>query len=163
MRDLLTWINTLPWGVTVRRATWIIPLMQTVHILAIGMIMASIVMMDLRVWGLARSQTLVESTRRHAPWIWAGMILLTLTGFVLVMGLSRRQLYDATFEVKMQLMAVAILATLGFEGALRWKGAVWERARGVHWIAGLLAAATLILWISVTLAGRGRWIAGFLR
>src|SRR5713101_8367745 len=104
MLELVSWLNSLPLSLTVRRTLWVIPLMQTIHILAIGMVLSSVIMMDLRVWGISLSQTLVQSAHRFAPWIWAAMVLLTVTGIVLVIGQPRRTLLDPTFQVKMLLM-----------------------------------------------------------
>ena len=64
LNDLVAWLNTLPFGLTVRRTLWVIPLMSTIHILAIGMVLSSVIMIDLRIWGVSRSQTLVQSGRR---------------------------------------------------------------------------------------------------
>src|SRR6266446_1814753 len=101
MVDLVAWLNSLPLSLTVRRTLWVIPLMSTIHILAIGTILSSVIMIDLRIWGVSRSQTLVQSAQRFAPWIWASMVLLTVTGIVLILGQPRRTLLDPTFQVKM--------------------------------------------------------------
>ena len=66
MQDLVQWLTSLPLGLTIRRSTWLIPLMQTLHILAIGMVLSSVIMIDLRVWGLSRSHTVGESAHRQA-------------------------------------------------------------------------------------------------
>src|SRR5438067_13826067 len=100
MMDLVQWLNALPMSSAVRRISWVIPLMQTIHILATGVILSSAIMIALRIWGVARSQTFVESALRFEPWIWSAMVLLTFTGVVLIMGASRRALLDPTFQVK---------------------------------------------------------------
>jgi len=68
MRELTLWLTSLPLSAILRRSTWAIPAMQTAHLLALGTLLASIVMIDLRIWGYARSSTLVESARRFLPW-----------------------------------------------------------------------------------------------
>jgi hypothetical protein len=165
LNSLVAPLNSLPVSLTVRRTSWVIPLMSTLHILAIGMIMSSVIMMDLRVWGISRSQTLAQSAHRFAPWIWAGMALLTLTGVVLVLGQPPRRPYllDPAFQVKMALMMIAMVVTVGFQLAVAHNSAAWNADQGARVLAGLLAATTLILWIAVTLAGRGRWMTTFLR
>jgi hypothetical protein len=70
MRELTLWLASLPLSPILRRSSWAIPAMQTAHILSLGMLLAAIVMIDLRVWGYARAHTLVETTRRFLPWIW---------------------------------------------------------------------------------------------
>jgi hypothetical protein len=158
MTELVQWIASLPLSLTIRRISWIIPLMQTIHILAIGMILSSVIMIDLRIWGLSRSQTLAQTAHRFVPWIWSALILLTVTGVGLIMAGPRRTLLDPAFQVKMLLTVVAIPATLACQVALRRNHGLGDNA-GAGAMAGFVAAVTLILWTAVTLAGRGRWIA----
>jgi hypothetical protein len=165
LHTLATPIYGLPVGLTIRRTLWVIPLVSTLHILAIGMIMSSVIMMDLRVWGVSRSPTLAQSAQRFAPWIWSGMVLLTITGIVLVLGAPPRRpsLLDPSFQLKMTLMIVAMVVTIGFQIAIMRNSAAWSAEQGTRLMAGVLAALTLILWIAVTFAGRGRWMVGFFR
>ena len=157
MGDLIQWLNALPLSLAMRKISWAIPLTQTVHILATGMILSSIIMIDLRIWGVSRSQTFVESARRFVPWIWSGMVLLTLTGVLLMMGTPRRTLLDPTFTVKLQLIGAALAATFVFQIALRYRHKRWDE-RGAGWTAAVVGAAILMLWVAVTVASRGRWI-----
>jgi hypothetical protein len=156
------WLQTQPLSLSVRRAFWIIPLLQTIHLLAVGMVLSSLIMIDLRIWGIGRSHTLVQSTHRFAPWIWVAMALLTVTGIVLVLSQPRRTLLDPTFQAKMLLMTAAIVLTIPFQLAAT-KAKAWDSAGAARVIAGVFAAALLILWIVVTFAGRSRWVMGFLR
>jgi len=161
MQDLVQWLQSLPLGLTIRKISWVIPLMQTIHILAIGMVLSSVIMIDLRIWGVSRSHTLVQSAHRFVPWIWIAMVLLTATGAVLVLAAPRRMLLDPSFQVKMVLMAVAMAVTLAFQIALYRNQVRWDNG-GARWLAGFTAAATLALWVAVTFAGRGRWMVNFL-
>jgi hypothetical protein len=160
MIAFVQWLQGSPWSLAVRQISWLIPLMQVLHILANGLVLAAVVMIGLRAWrrdGGSRAEPLGDRLRRHLPWLWAAMGVLTATGLVLILSTPRRTLLDKTFQVKMLIMAVAIAATLVLAAMLR-------RASpdGAGRIAGTLAAATLLLWLSVTLAGRGRWIGNFI-
>ena len=161
MRELTLWLASLPLSPILRRSSWAIPALQTAHILSIGFLLASIVMIDLRIWGYARSQTLVESARRFLPWIWASLVLLTVTGVLLTIAEPRRIL-NGTFQIKMILMVVAIVATVPFHLALGRYSAAWDANPGARSKAGVFAAAILVLWVADTVAGRGRWIANLL-
>jgi uncharacterized membrane protein len=156
MIGFVQWLQSTPASLAVRQSSWLIPLMQTLHILANGLVLSAIIMIGLRVWG-SRVEPLGDRLRRLLPWLWAAMGVLTATGVVLILSTPRRTLLDKTFQVKMLIMAVAIVATLALAAMLR-------RASpdGAGRVAATLAAATLLLWLSVTLAGRGRWIANFI-
>jgi len=141
---------------------WLIPWLQTFHILANAMVLSAVIMIDLRIWGLSQSQTVPERARRFQPWIWTGLVLLTVTGIVLLVGEPRRSLLNGTFQLKMLIMALAITATLAFHIALQQNGKLWDGDPDARWKAGIFAAATLVLWLAVTAVGRGRWIANLL-
>ena len=61
MRELTLWLASLPLSSILRRSSWAIPAMQTAHILSLGTLLAAIVMIDLRIWGYARAQTLAKA------------------------------------------------------------------------------------------------------
>src|SRR5438552_10376701 len=90
-----------PWCLSVRRIGWLIPMMQTLHILANGLVLSAIIMIDLRVWRRAGAEPLADRVRRLLPWMWGALGILTATGLVLVLGTPRRTLLDPTFQVKM--------------------------------------------------------------
>jgi hypothetical protein len=155
MAALSQWVGSLPISLTMRRITWLIPFLQTIHILSIGFILASVVMIDLRVWGVSRSHSLVERSHRFHPWIWIALAFATLTGIGLMLG-APRSFRDSAFTAKLLMMAAATAATLALPLLL---GRNDKDARGM---AKLVGAAALVLWLGATLAGRGRWIAGML-
>jgi hypothetical protein len=157
MVELASWLASLPVGQALRRLNWLVPWLQIIHILANGIILSAVVMIDLRVWGISRSQSSVAMARRFQGWIWAGLVLLTVSGIALVLYSPRRVLIDVTFQVKMAVMGLAIAATVALLLALRPGREVARDAGGLK-LAGLLGTLTLALWVGVTLAGRGRWI-----
>ncbi|HEY0420722.1 MAG TPA: hypothetical protein VGC80_14490, partial [Acetobacteraceae bacterium] len=119
MVDLATWLASLSFSRALRQLNWLVPWLQIIHILANGIILSAVVMIDLRIWGVSRSQASVALARRFAPWIWSGLAVLTVSGILLILYSPRRQLVDVTFQVKMWVMGVAIAATLALLLAMR--------------------------------------------
>jgi hypothetical protein len=156
LEDLVQWLTSLPLNRTIRRTAWAIPLLQTIHILATAIVLSSVVMLDLRVWGGARSHTSIESAQRFAPWIWIAMVLLIVTGIGLVIAAPRRMLLDGSFQVKMLLMAMAVPLTVALQVAVR------RALPDMRTVVGIMGVSVLLLWIVVTFLGHGRWIAGML-
>jgi hypothetical protein len=157
MVELAAWLASLPVGQALRRLNWLVPWLQIVHILANGIILSAVVMIDMRVWGISRSQSSIVMARRFQAWIWAGLVVLTVSGIALTMYGPRRVLTDVTFQVKMAVMGIAIAATIALLLALRPGRAAVQGADGYR-LASLLGTLTLALWVAVTLAGRGRWL-----
>ena len=85
MVELATWLASLPFSRALRQLNWLVPWLQIIHILANGIILSAVVMIDLRVWGISRSQSSVAMARRFQLWIWAGLAVLTVSGILLIL------------------------------------------------------------------------------
>jgi hypothetical protein len=160
MADLAQWLTGLPLGVAMRRLHWLFPLLQTVHIFATGMMLSSLIMISLRLWRVAKTQSIVARGHRYLPWIWWPLVVLTLTGVALIIG-NPRSLRDPALAVKLWLTALATAATLVLALMMRG-GEHFEKRAGGRLTMSVAATATLVLWFGVTLLGRGRWIFNFL-
>jgi len=158
MAELSQWVGSLPISLAMRRITWLIPMLQTLHILSIGIVLSSVVMIDLRVWGVSRSGTAIARSERFLPWMWAALAIATVTGIGLMLG-APRSFRDGAFVAKLYLMVAATLATVALPLMLR-RNACGGKDAGVP--AQVVGIAALVLWLGATLAGRGRWIAGLL-
>ncbi len=148
----------MPISAVMRRITWLVPTMQTLHILATGIVLSSVVMIDLRVWGASRSGTAIARSERFMPWMWAALAVATLTGIVLMLA-SPRSFRDGAFVAKLYLMAAATIATAALPIMLRRNDCGGKDAVVPAQVVGI---AALVFWLGATLAGRGRWIAGLL-
>lgn len=163
MMEYVQWLQTSALSLSIRRIGWIIPVMHVLHILATGLVLSALIMINHRVWGWSRTEPSRQRARRFWPWLWVSMVLLTLTGIVITLSAPRRTLLDPSFQVKMAMMGIGLVATVAFGIALRRYGEAWDNVQSKHKMASTFAALTLVLWIGVTLAGRGRWIVGFLQ
>jgi hypothetical protein len=162
MIDLLSWLASLPIGQALRRISWLVPWLQVVHILANGVILGAVVMIGMRVWGISRSQATIAMARRFHPWIWGALVALTVSGVLLIFYTPRRALLDLAFQAKMWTMVVAVAATVALLFAMQPERQAAAEKAGRHTLASLLASLTLVLWVGVTLAGRGRWFAAMM-
>jgi uncharacterized membrane protein SirB2 len=142
----------------IQNVPWIIPTVQTVHILSIAIVMSSVSMMDLRMLGvIARTQPLAAVAQRFLPWMWWTLLALLLSGSVLIVGEPMRSLQNPVFILKMSVLFTVVVLTLLFQRALRRDAQFWEKSRGRRIGGRLIAAVSLALWIGVVFAGR--WIA----
>ena len=159
--EYVQWLQTSALSLSIRRSGLIIPITHVVHILATGLVLSALIMINHRVWGWSKTEPSRTRAHRFWPWLWWSMLMLTVTGIVLTLSAPRRTLLDPSFQVKMAMMGIGLLATLAFGLALRRYGEAWDSG-AKHKLASTFAALTLVLWMGVTLAGRGRWLVGFL-
>lgn len=126
------------------------PIVQTVHLLSIAVILASIVLVSMRTLGLAiPSQAPAELARRLAPWTWCALPALFASGSMFVLARPQRYFANPVFGIKFLLLIPALALTAILYRQLR--------ASSDRVITRVVAALTLFCWIGVILAGR--WIA----
>lgn len=147
------WLSNTSLSQAIQNHNWVIPSVQSVHILAIATVMASVVMLDFRLLGLnGRAQTIPQVAHRFLPWVWCAVCVLAASGTILIIGEPGRELESQVFWVKMSLLACVLLLTAAFQiGAFR---GFWEKRRV---LACVTAIVSLGLWVTILAAGR--WIA----
>ena len=71
MNDFAVWLSTTPPSVFIQNhQVWMIPVIQSLHIVGIGIAVGSTLMMTLRVLGWAgMDQTVRAIQRRFGPWL----------------------------------------------------------------------------------------------
>jgi putative copper export protein len=155
LSDLSKWLAATSLSHTIQTTTWIIPTLQTIHILCVAALFSSAVLVDLRIWRLTqRDVPLSDVARRFLPWIWPVVIVLLLTGSLLIVGEPRRSLLNDTFYIKMALLAFALVLTGLLQWSLTSAPGFWERDIGRR-IAGRVAAlASILAWSGIIFAGR---------
>ena len=123
------------------------PLVNTLHILAIGALVTSALLMDLRVLGLGRGIPLETVIRYLRPVAITALVIAVLTGVTLFSVQPVDYFNNPAFRIKMLLLILAVANAAAFTSFRihRRAGEVWARG---------LALLSAFLWISVAVAGR---------
>jgi len=151
---LCQWLeNTRP-AVALRDSVWMFNLIETVHTLGIVLVAGTIMLVDLRLLGLALKRSPVSDVvARGVPRALWGFGLMFVTGWSLFSAEAVRLYSSPAFRIKLVLLCLAGLNALIFHVTVYRKVGNWNaevipaRAR----MAGLLS---LILWIGIIAAGR---------
>jgi hypothetical protein len=134
---------------------WVIPTIQSIHIVAIGVVLSSVLMIDLRILGWAGSdQTLRETTSRFGPWMSWALSVLLVTGILMVVGEPVRELLSFSFWFKMTLVALGTLIAVIFRITLKNNEHHWEQTLVNRGAVKSLAILTLLIWLSIVILGR---------
>ena len=153
--DFCDTIDATALSQTIQSTKWVVPLVQTIHILAIAALLSSILMINLRLLGVAGTdQPLARVSSRFRPVVWWMLPLLLATGAILIIGEPARSLANPLFQLKMFLLVCVILVTLLFQRALNRDPQFWDSRTA---LARALAVLSLVLWCGIVFAGR--WIA----
>jgi hypothetical protein len=144
------WLEGTSASHTVQTVSWLIPLLQSIHILMIGVVFVSSLMIALRVLGRVRAdEPFTAVWGRFAPWMWTGLIVMALTGLTLVVGEPTREFTALSFWMKMALLALGISATTVYGHSLK-------ATPDAEFSATAKAASIgiVVLWLAVIFLGR---------
>jgi magnesium-transporting ATPase (P-type) len=155
MIQFTDWLSRTGFSVAIQSHEWVIPTVQSIHIVAIGVVMASVFMIAMRVLGWAgRDQTLMQTTRRFGPWLSGSLCVLLSTGMLMIVGEPARELLAFSFWFKMFLVAIGTLVASVFQIALKRNEQLWEEAMVQRWTVKSLAILTLLIWVGIIVLGR---------
>ena len=153
--QLIEWLSRTPLSLAIQTHRWIVPTIQSIHIVAIGIVVGSVFMIDLRVLGWAgRDQTLAETVGRFGPWLSGALGVLLVTGALMVVGAPARELLSFSFWLKMCLVAIGTFIAAAFQLALKRNEHHWEESVVKRRTTKGLAILTLLLWVGVIILGR---------
>jgi hypothetical protein len=151
------WLSATAVSQLFQSVGWIVPTVQSVHIMAIGMVMASAILLDLRVLSVGRrNRTIPQLFASLTPVIWWALLTLLLSGGMLIVAEPRRELLNVVFRTKMALLVAAVSVTAGLQ---RWAAINTPSPPITLPRPGVRAAALLSLLLWIAIVGCGRWIA----
>lgn len=125
------------------------PALEVLHIVGIALLLGSLVLLDLRVWGLARELPLRPLARLSLSVTLGGFGLVVCSGLLMFAAQPAELLSNRAFLVKLVLVLLAGL------------NAAWFHGRGSLARCDALARAQTVvstgLWLGAIICGR--WIA----
>lgn len=150
----LEWLGDLPHAGLLRRSVTLYMLVNAAHILGIGLLVGSILPLDLRLMGILRDGPVAVLAPFLVRVAAAGLALAVLTGILLFSVKPVEYAGNPAFLTKMGLLVVGLFNVL-----VQHRGSGWDVAlseRGVSAAVRMLAALSFAIWISAVVAGR--WI-----
>ena len=142
-----TWV-----GEAIRQSKWLFPGIESVHLLALVVIAAAVLVVDMRLFGFGLQDHPVSRIARDAhPWFVASLIVMLVTGVLLFLSESIKCYYSFAWWVKMASLSLAILFTF----TIRRKVVFSDQVVAPFW-SKLTAVTSVGLWAGV--GWGGRWI-----
>jgi hypothetical protein len=141
----------------VRENEFAFPWIESVHVLAITLVVGSIAILDLRLLGWAsRDRAVTRLSADVLPVTWGAFGVAVLSGSLLFASNAPKYLENPYFRSKLVLLALAGLNMAVFQLLVRRDLAGWDAGGPTPRAARVAAALSLILWASVVACGR--WI-----
>ncbi len=158
LNSICAWIDQTTLSQAIQVTKWVVPTVQTVHILAIAAVASSALMIDLRLIGVFWADRPMRNvSSRFLPFVWWPLLILFVTGALMIIAEPARSLKNPAFQLKMTLLVAALIVTGLIQYFQRRDAGFGERGRGSHAVAVAVAIVSLALWSAIIFAGR--WIA----
>jgi len=145
-----SWLN-----LAIAEHAWVVPALQTIHMLAIAVVLAGALFINLRVLGLAERGQAIEALLDRFLWpVTIAVAVLAVTGVLQIVGEPDRAIFRSIFWIKLALTALAL--------GLTWSHRLqftpgYESGAVTLMLRKSVAGLALLAWFAVAVAGR--WIA----
>jgi hypothetical protein len=138
----------------VRESTWAYPLLETVHMVGLGLLFGGIFALDIRLLGVGGALPVSHLARHLLPWVWTGFALNVTSGALLFASDAAEFAANTSFRIKMAAIVLAGLNALAFQTRVYPSAMEWDSDRLPPVAARALAALSIALWVAVIGAGR---------
>jgi hypothetical protein len=152
MHTFFVWCERTAIGTVIRDSIWLFPIIEVVHLMGLAMLGGAVLLVDLRLLGVALDDVPVATLARAArPWLWVSLTVTIATGVLLFLSEALKCYENPAFWLKVWLLAAALLFAAVVRS--RFTGDAAEARPRVG--ARLAGATSLLLWTGVAAAGRG--------
>lgn len=155
MAEWLQWIADSAIATSLRRSTVLYPLLSAAHITSLGVLIGTIMTLDLRMLGALRRSSLAELAQLMPKLAAAGLLSAVLTGALLFSVQPGHYATNTAFQIKLVLLALGLLNVFLVHRLEDWRLVTQGHSPSVR--VRLSASCSLLLWLAVIIAGR--WVA----
>jgi hypothetical protein len=145
-----TWIDDTPVSLALRNSRVAVPIVETIHLLAIALAVGTIMVIDLSILGVGmRRQAVPKIAHELAPLTWIGFGAALATGLLLFWSEAAKISCKPIFWVKMGLLAATFVFHLTAHRQATMPGPPMAPGR-----ARMTAGLSLTLWFAVAFGGK---------
>ncbi len=138
------------WVVVLGSTGWIYEIVSVTHYFSTFFFVGSIVLVDLRILGLAgRNRAVTQLADQLLPWAWVAFVFSIVSGFLEFATDAGDYMFVNPFRFKMLMILLAVVFTL----IVQWNVPKWTRLPAIPATAKLLAGISILLWLGSILAG----------
>jgi hypothetical protein len=158
LEQFWSWLEGTELAIRIAESWWF-PLLESLHVVAVALVVGAILMIDLRLLGVAaRSYAVSALSRDLLRWSWLGFAMATVTGIGLFITRAYYYVGNPAFQAKLVLLLLAGVNIAVFHFVVARDQTTWDQAQSnaaaTPLKAKLAGLASLLLWSGVVLAGR---------
>ena len=137
-------------GEYVRSSLWLFPVIQSFHLIGLGILGGAVVVGDLRLMGiLMRTESTRYVIRVTRPWFNFGLFILIITGIPLFLSEAVKCYYSRAFWIKISCLLLGTLFVYLIRNPI-------VLSKDENFMIKILGFVSFSLW--VVTAASGRWI-----
>ena len=137
-------------GDYVRSSLWLFPVIQSFHLIGLGILGGAVVVGDLRLMGiLMRTESTRYVIRVTRPWFNFGLFILIITGIPLFLSEAVKCYYSRAFWIKISCLLLGTLFVYFIRNPI-------VLSKDENFMIKILGFVSFSLW--VVTAASGRWI-----
>lgn len=149
------WLAATRGSIALHESMYMYPLVETTHVLALGLFVGLAIFLDLRLLGLVlRRVPVTDIVARLLPWTIGGLVVMMTTGVLLFYAIPVRTYQSIFFRAKVVMLILAGLNVWVFHNRVYPRVAEWDLDVTTPKGARRAAAFSLILWAGIIVAGR---------
>jgi hypothetical protein len=162
LHDLIAYFENSELADNIRENDVLFPFIESVHVLAICLVVGSILVVDMRLLGLASvNRSVSRVSNGILPLTWSAFAVAVASGRLLFISNATKYLGNGFFIAKLVLIGAAGLNMAMFHLISARDLPRWEKETRLPLSARLAGAISILLWISVVACGR--WIGFTMR
>src|ERR1700691_4783058 len=128
IRDLCQWLQDLRFPTHIPESDCVFSTIETVHVLALVLVVGSILMVDLRLLGIVNRERSVRSvTAERLPVTWSAFLVAAVAGSFLFSSKAVTYYDDFPFRLKMVCLVLAGINMAWFHALTYRRVAGWDR------------------------------------
>ena len=155
LADVIAFLEDSTLADSIREGDTLFPVIESVHVLAISLVIGSILVLDLRLLGIASLDRPVSRLSRSIlPVTWCAFATAAASGSLLFIANLTKYLGNGWFVAKMSLLALAGLNMIVFHAVTARDLRRWERNHPPPRSARLAGLVSIVLWIAIVTCGR---------
>jgi uncharacterized membrane protein len=162
LQELISYFENSALADNIRENDLLFPLIESVHVVSICLVVGSILVVDLRLLGLASlDRSVSRVTRGILPLTWFAFAVAVASGSLMFISNATKYLENGYFIAKLLLIGAAGLNMVIFHAISARNQPQWENQARLPLQARLAGGLSILLWISVVACGR--WIGFTMR
>jgi hypothetical protein len=157
MSDILQYLYDTSLATAMREGASLFPWIESIHVLAITLVVGTIAIVDLRLIGFsAHRRSANRLIKDMLPFTWGAFAVAVVTGTLMFISNAPSYWANTEFRVKLCLVVLAGLNMAFFHLTSYRKIGQWDEASRPPVLARAAGVTSLVLWILVIVFGR--WI-----